>query len=490
MQKVVSTCRPWFGSNDTNDSWKIFELDLQQAITERDAADKEEAAENGGIENKQIDGLVAEDGEILAYTILRGTLQRIMQTELSKEHDIYIQFDKRLCDISNKEGEGITCQFTDGTQTSGYDLIIGCDGIQSAVRQYVNNGSIQAKKKEAAIYSGLRITFAIQEDAIDADEVCTFTQHFGNGAYALTSTYGAGKDESRAKGAFLVYPDENYIGPFKRQKPAEEDSIGTSKTTSIDEAKPLDENVDWTQNKRIPKDKIQECLKILQTSSIPGNDVANIVGKADRFFDLGVYFYNPFTFNGWVREIKASNSKDDNPKFAVLTGDAAHAMPPFLGQGANQAMQDSCVLAAKIFEYNSQVSSTSSSEADLKALLKEYENRRWLPTTSITVKAALLGYLEVGPSLFSNFRDVFFLVMVSRLSLINVLFYLFLISRVYSHPHVYILLLRGKLELLKRYSWTQHFQRCNMKSASKNNRHRYLPVGILNTFRVYATYAL
>lgn len=412
LQKVVSTCRPWFGS--TNDSWKIFELDLQRAIKERDTADKEkiakEEAENGGIENKQMDGLVAEDGEIFAYTILRGTLQRIMQTELSKEHNIDVQFDKRLCDISNKEGEeGITCQFTDGTQSSGYDLIVGCDGIQSAVRQYVNNGSIQAEKKEAAIYSGLRITFAIQEDAKDADEVCTFTQHFGNGAYALTSTYGA--DKSRAKGAFLVYPDENYIGPFKRQKRAEEDSIATSKRTSMDLAKPLDENVDWTQNKRIPKDKIQECLKILQTSSIPGNDVASIVEKSDRFFDLGVYFYNPFTLNGWVREIKAS-VKDDNPKFAVLTGDAAHAMPPFLGQGANQAMQDSCSLAAKIFEYNSQVSSTSSSKPDLKALLKEYENRRWLPTTSITVKAALLGYLEVGSSLFSNFRDVFFLVMV------------------------------------------------------------------------------
>ena len=173
-------------------------------------------------------------------------------------------------------------------------------------------------------------------------------------------------------------------------------------------------------------------MKILQTSSISGNDVASIVEKSDRFFDLGVYFYNPFTFNGWIREIKGSD-RDNNPKFAVLAGDAAHAMPPFLGQGANQAMQDSCSLAAKIFEYNSQVS-TSSSEPDLKALLKEYENRRWLPITSITVKAALLGYLEVGPSLISNFRDVFFLVMVSRFSSsVSYLFFHFLFRLVYSY---------------------------------------------------------
>jgi hypothetical protein len=63
--------------------------------------------------------------------------------------------------------------------------------------------------------------------------------------------------------------------------------------------------------------------------------------------------------------------------------------------------------------YNKQFkqSSTESDNVDLKALLKEYENRRWLPTASITAKSAFLGYLEAGSSFFSNFRDVFFFVM-------------------------------------------------------------------------------
>ena len=34
-----------------------------------------------------------------------------------------------------------------------------------------------------------------------------------------------------------------------------------------------------------------------------------------------------------------------------------------------------------------------------------------MPTTSITAKAAFLGYLEVGPGLLGNFRDAFFFVM-------------------------------------------------------------------------------
>ena len=62
----------------------------------------------------------------------------------------------------------------------------------------------------------------------------------------------------------------------------------------------------------------------------------------------------------------------------------------------------SVALATKVLDYNVRVS--QSRNPDLKAALKEYENQRWLPTTSITAKAALLGYLEVGPWLFSNFR--------------------------------------------------------------------------------------
>jgi hypothetical protein len=104
----------------------------------------------------------------------------------------------------------------------------------------------------------------------------------------------------------------------------------------------------------------------------------------------------------------------------------------------------SCALAANIFEYNYEVEHPSSSsdtageiiltEPDLKTYLKEYEKLRWLPTTSLTVKAAILGerlfchvpfrlememlmfiihdyilllnsgYLEVGPWLLGNFR--------------------------------------------------------------------------------------
>ena len=71
-----------------------------------------------------------------------------------------------------------------------------------------------------------------------------------------------------AKGAFLIYMDDDYIGPFPKRK-AEESS----------DAKPLDDNIDWTQDNRVPKDHVEECLEVLQAASIPSNDVARIVEK-------------------------------------------------------------------------------------------------------------------------------------------------------------------------------------------------------------------
>ncbi len=45
--------------------------------------------------------------------------------------------------------------------------------------------------------------------------------------------------------------------------------------------------------------------------------------------DSGYGFFGPFV-----------GGEGGTGRFVVTTGDASHAMPPFLGQGANQALQE------------------------------------------------------------------------------------------------------------------------------------------------------
>ena len=512
LSKVVSHCRPWFGttstsssskekknagnSNNDDDGWKILELNVQQTILdehdnimckkiETDAKNDEDG--NNHKQQQQQHALVTDDGEILAYTIMRGTLQRILHNHLITEHynnnkKECITFGKRLSGISyqssssssfidenNGNEQGIICEFDDGTKAGPYDIVVGCDGIRSVVKQYINTGKIisnsHSKSSSSssygdglAIYSGLRITFAIQDDATatsSSTAAAQYNQYFGNGAYALTSMYGTGKGQSSSRGAFLVYSDEKYIGPFRKKL----SSSTTTSTTKMDgmskkssNVNQPDENSDWTtQDDQISSR--EHVMSVLQSSQVPGYDtISDIIRNSDRFFDLGVYLHNPFSWNGWVREVvvqhkrttttttttvddnvlsknikgllREDSSNENTGRFVVSIGDASHAMPPFLGQGANQALQDSYTLAAKIHEYNTQFeqlqylsdddddsSITIQQLSNLKTLLKEYENRRWMPTTSITAKAAFLGYLEVGPGLLGNFRDAFFFVM-------------------------------------------------------------------------------
>lgn len=338
LTEVVSRCRPWLGGKDIGEGWKILELDVSNAIREKARAQAEAK------DNARELGLVTDRGEVLAYTILRGTLQRILYEELVDTHGVDVQFRKTLCGISYSSHEnnnddnimeGITCRFRDGETSGPYDLVIGCDGVKSKVKEYVDFGSTDesessSSSSSSAIYSGIRITFAVQEGD-EATEQPTnieshgarFTQAFGNGAYALTTSYGAGKGRPVARGAFLVYGDENYIGPFPKRKPkSKRDDISTPRASSKESTAPADENADWTQNNRVSKEYITECMELLKSAEMPGNDVADIVRNSDRFFDLGVYFHNPFSWNGWIREVPDSRNGKSG-KFCVLAGDAA-----------------------------------------------------------------------------------------------------------------------------------------------------------------------
>jgi len=397
LKHIRSRAKPWFQSGtDTNPFSTLLEINLESAI-KNTGGDVEEA--------------LIVDGEVQAFTIMRGALQKILLGALPSTTQI--ELGKTLTNIqAADDGDGAVCTFNNDELFGPFDIVCGCDGIQSAVKQYVDSYKISRDEKssQSALYSGIRIRYAI-EDCEEVGDVAELRQYFGDGAYGLFGTYGSGEGETRKRGAYLIFNDKDYIGPFPKKR-AENDAAGATAAAAA-------ENADWAESRQ--DDMRADTLLRMNNASLPDEELRPVIEAADKFFELGVYFHNPFSLRGWTREVKGTRGT-----YACLVGDSAHAMPPFLGQGANQAIQDAYCLATKIAEHNTNCEAMAgatgqvlppdgTAEEETKArtlgeLLKEYEALRWSPTASITLKSILLGYLETGgEGLSSKLRDsVFF----------------------------------------------------------------------------------
>jgi len=144
----------------------------------------------------------------------------------------------------------------------------------------------------------------------------------------------------------------------------------------IADDRPASSNPEWKA-----EEQSKETLRLaLERTGMP-EELQKIARRVDRVFEVGCYTSN--SLQPW--------SKDGQ---LVLVGDAAHAMPPFLGQGANQAIQDAYSLASNL------ASADTVSEA-----LAKYQRTRLPPTASLTLKSVLVGKLETQAGAGAVFRD-------------------------------------------------------------------------------------
>lgn len=227
-----------------------------------------------------------------AIRIMRKELLDEMRAML-RERKIPIHFGSKLTAITSDGPDSVEFTFANG-QTGSAPLLIGADGIHSTVR-----GTFLPQVKP--IYAGfMGISSVVKRSDLRIPD-----------GYELPATV-MGKH-----GAFLLVPQkpdgsELFIGSQRRF--AELDAAG------------------W-EALRADRQKLHDML---QENKADWPDVVRSALEATPVDRMGFWaFYGIPPLPSWL----------SGSKRVIIVGDAAHAIPPTAGQGANQAFEDVRALA-------------------------------------------------------------------------------------------------------------------------------------------------
>ena len=220
-------------------------------------------------------------------------------------------FGKRL-DSLNEEDDTVTMSFKDGT-TATADIVIGCDGIKSKVKEYIIPGMHEKAQPQ---YSGMYAYRAVLDmenmiAAVGERRARVSTLYLGKGMYGIS--YPIMRAEKVNVGLFKLDPNDHWDGDK------------------------------WTVP--VPRTRMVEDF------ASTGENIHTLMGYLKGSEQWAVFEHPPIPT--YTRS-----------RVAIL-GDAAHASTPHQGAGAGQAIEDAHVLAELLGD--PKVTETAHYEAALKA---------------------------------------------------------------------------------------------------------------------------
>ena len=223
------------------------------------------------------------------YQVHRADLHDLLVRTVTKDDSDAIRLDKDCVRYDTDEA-AVTAHFADGTSVEG-EVLIGCDGIKSVLRDLLWNPG----KPHYLGYLAYRGLTPV--DCLPNDLIVPSSATFSGPGHHFTRYLVRGKQ--------LV----NYVGFAQREEWVDE---GWNVEASIDEV--LDSFAGWAP-------EIQHIIKNTQQ------------GRCHKWGLLGRDPLKQWT-KGRV----------------TLLGDAAHPMLPFLGQGSSMAIEDGYILGRAIGE--------------------------------------------------------------------------------------------------------------------------------------------
>lgn len=231
--------------------------------------------------------------------IARQSLRLALLEQLGG-HDA-VQWGHQLVDFATCEGEGVELNFlVDGEiKSSKADLVVGADGIRSAVRR---------------LLIGEDVTPLRYLDCIVILGICPLTALEGLDSFLLDSATVFQTANGNERIYIMPYTADSVMWQLSFPMPEEE-----AKALSAQGPQALKE---------------EACRRTLWHDPIPQILAATLVAQIS-----GYPVYD--------RELLESELLEKGGQ-VTLIGDAAHPMSPFKGQGANQALLDALTLARGI----------------------------------------------------------------------------------------------------------------------------------------------
>lgn len=251
------------------------------------------------------------------------------------------------------KGKGVKVILADG-QTVEADVLVGCDGIWSAVRsQMYNEGGVKSmtankKKRQGCDYSGYTV-FAGETVLRTNDYYETgYKVYIGPQRYFVTSDVGDGRVQWYA---FFALP------PGTKKAPS-----GWAGSTRENQSDPDENLVEYI--KSLHEGWSQEIMTVLDATQPDSVEQRDLYDRAPEFF------------RSWA---------DGN---VVLMGDAIHAMMPNLGQGGCQAIEDAFVLTENL--------ANTKSTAKIQDSLQDFYRKRILRVSAVQFLSRLASDLIIN----------------------------------------------------------------------------------------------
>lgn len=251
------------------------------------------------------------------YLMHRGDLHAMLVRAVQAIKPDAITLQARCMDFEQDDA-GVRLRFEDGRSAAG-DILVGADGLHSRIRQKLF-GPATPRFTGVVAWRGM-----VPVDRLEPHQRRSVSSQWIG-----------------PKGHATCYPVRrgqllNFVGEVERD--------------------------DWREESWIERGSLEECL-----SDFPNwhQDLRHIVSSTEALYKWALFLREPL------------------PQWSVgrvtLLGDACHPTIPFLGQGANMAMEDGFVLGRCVQKYVD----------DPKRGLVSYENARRERTTKIVQRSAAM----------------------------------------------------------------------------------------------------